>query len=37
MSALFSIAQSFILHKVIMNNRRKGGSLEAKLEKLGLE
>lgn len=36
-NALFSIAQSYIMHYVIMRSRRKNTSLEAKLDKLILE
>ena len=37
LNALFGIAQSYITHCVIMNSRKKSGSLEAKLNKLILE
>jgi YidC/Oxa1 family membrane protein insertase len=35
-NALFSILQSYIVHRVIMNSRRKNNALEARLEKLGI-
>jgi YidC/Oxa1 family membrane protein insertase len=34
LSALFSIAQSYIMHTVIIRNKRKGGTLESKLDKM---
>jgi YidC/Oxa1 family membrane protein insertase len=37
MSSMFSIAQSYVMHKVILRSRKKGGTLESKLAKLGLE
>jgi YidC/Oxa1 family membrane protein insertase len=36
-NSLFSIGQAYLMHKIILRNRRKHGTLEAKLEKLGLE
>jgi YidC/Oxa1 family membrane protein insertase len=33
LSAAFSIVQTLIMHAVIIKNRRKGGSLESKLDK----
>jgi YidC/Oxa1 family membrane protein insertase len=33
LSAAFSIVQTLIMHAVIIKNRRKGGTLESKLDK----
>ena len=37
LSSLFTIAQSFILHKYVVKKRRKGISLEDKLKELGIK
>lgn len=36
-NSLFSIAQTYIIHKIIMNKRKKGYTIESKLSKLGIE
>jgi YidC/Oxa1 family membrane protein insertase len=36
LNALFSLAQSYIMHRVILRNRRKGGKLMSRLEALGI-
>jgi YidC/Oxa1 family membrane protein insertase len=37
LNSLFSLAQSYFLHKMILRSRKKHGSLEARLKKLGIE
>lgn len=37
LNALFAIAQSYIMHRVILHSRKKNSSLEAKLDRLILE
>ena len=37
LNALFAIAQSYIMHRVILHSRKKNTSLEAKLDRLILE
>jgi YidC/Oxa1 family membrane protein insertase len=37
LSSLFSIGQAWVMHTLILRNRINHGSLEKKLEKLGLE
>lgn len=36
-NALFSLGQSYIMHRIILNSRKKHSSLESKLDKLILE
>jgi YidC/Oxa1 family membrane protein insertase len=36
-NSLFSIAQSYLMHVIILRNRRKGGKLESRLKSLGLD
>jgi YidC/Oxa1 family membrane protein insertase len=37
MNALFSLGQSYLMHRIILRNRRKGGKLESRLAALGLD
>jgi YidC/Oxa1 family membrane protein insertase len=37
LNSLFSLAQSYIMHVVIIRNRRKGGKLEDRLKSLGID
>ncbi|MDR3257395.1 MAG: membrane protein insertase YidC [Mycoplasmataceae bacterium] len=37
MNAMFSLGQSYLMHRIILRNRRKGGKLESRLSALGLE
>ena len=36
-SALFSMAQSAIIHKLIMNKKAKGTTIQSKLSKFGID
>ncbi|MDR2567748.1 MAG: membrane protein insertase YidC [Mycoplasmataceae bacterium] len=36
-SALFSILQSYIMHRIVLRSRRKGSKIQSRLQKLGLE
>jgi YidC/Oxa1 family membrane protein insertase len=36
LNSLFSIGQSYVLHKLILRNRQKGGHLEDRLKSLGI-
>jgi YidC/Oxa1 family membrane protein insertase len=37
LNSLFAIAQSYIMHVIIIRSRRKGGKLESRLKSLGLD
>lgn len=37
LNSLFAIAQSYIMHTIILRSRHKGGKLESRLKSLGLE
>jgi YidC/Oxa1 family membrane protein insertase len=37
LNSIFSIAQTYVLHVIIIKNRKKHGTLDQKLKKLGLE
>lgn len=37
LNSLFSLGQSYLMHKIILRNRTKGGKLEARLAKLGID
>ncbi|MDR1991650.1 MAG: membrane protein insertase YidC [Mycoplasmataceae bacterium] len=37
LNSLFSLGQSYLMHVIILRNRRKGGKLESRLKSLGLD